>query len=456
MSQRWEAGLLATLVLALVGLVAREPVLLLAASIPLAYVAYGTYSTVSVPSELSATRTVEPTTAPPGRPVNVELAVTNESTRTLSDVRLVDQVPGELAVSVGSPRTGTTLRPGESATVSYEVIPRRGTFAFDPPRVRVRDAGAGATATATVPVTGDDRLVCRLDAEAPPIHEEGTGFVGRLTTDDPGRGIEFHSTREYRRGDSAERIDWRGYAKRNELQTVNYARHVSASVVLVLDARPPCHAVAGPGRPTALELSAYAATQAMSDLLRANTDVGVAVLGLEGPGPSGLHWMPPAGGETQRAHAIDVFDDAIELGRDVMGAEEGWRYAAAERDAAFESRSTVVRQAEQLVELTPPGSQYVLFSPLLDYVPVDFVQTWAAFGVPLTVLSPDVIPANTLDGQLDAGRRHIYLTQCQAAGARTVDWRRGTPLPVALERAFAANARLSERAGARVQSGGVR
>ena len=456
MSGRWEAGILVTLALALAGLVAREGVLLLAAAIPLIYVAYGSYATASVPSTLSARRTIDPSTAPPGRPVAVELTLTNDSNRTLSDVRFVDRVPEELAVSLGSPRTGTVLEPGETVSVSYEVIPRRGTFAFDPPRVRVRSAGAGATATETVPVEGDTSLVCRLDAEAPPLHEEGTGFVGRMTTDSPGRGLEFHSTREYRRGDSAERIDWRGYAKRNELQTVNYARHVSASVVLVLDARPPCHVVAGPGRPTALELAAYAATQALSDLLRAGSDVGVAVLGLEGPGPSGLHWMPPAGGERQRAQAVDIFDDAIALGKEVMAAEDGWRYVAAQRDAAFETRSGVTRQAEQLVELTPPGSQFVMFSPLLDQVPVDIVETWAAFDIPLTILSPDVVPANTLTGQLDGGQRHIHLANCQAAGARTVDWRRGTPLPVALERAFAANARLAAGGAASASPGGVR
>lgn len=277
-----------------------------------------------------------------------------------------------------------------------------------------------------------------------------------MTTDDPGRGIEFHSTREYRRGDPAERIDWRGYAKRNELQTVNYARNVSASVVLVLDARPPCHAVAGPGRPTALELGAYAATQTMTDLLRSNTDVGVAVLGLDGPGPHGLHWIPPAGGDQQRAHVLDVFDEAIDLGREVMGAQQSWRYAALETETAFEGRSAVTRQVDQLVELTPPGAQLILFSPLLDHVPVEFVERWAAFDIPQTVLSPDVVPANTLNGQLDASRRQFRLARCQAAGARTVDWRRGTALPVVLEQAFAANARLAARVGQTARSGGVR
>lgn len=456
-TRRWEGGVVATVVLAVLGLISRDGTLLLAAAIPLTYVAYGTLSSVTVLAELSAERTVEPTTAPPGRPVEVALTLTNDSNQTLSDLRVVDRVPSELAVSKGTPRAGTVLEPGESETIRYEVIPRRGEFQFESPRVRIRDSGAGAIDTDTVSTTGDDRLVCRLDAEAPPIYEEGSGYVGRLTANDPGRGVEFHSTRAYRRGDPAARIDWRGYAKRGTLRTVNYARQVSATVVAVVDARPISHVVAGPGRPTAVELSAYAAIQAISDLLRANNDVGIAVLGMSGPGPANLHWIPPGTGQQQRARALDVFNTAIDEGRAaVTGGTDDFADQILTDTPSLASGSAIDRQVERLVGLAPPGSQFVLFSPVLDDAAVDAVETWTAFGVPVSLLSPDVIPANTVGGQLDAVDRQTRLARCQATGARTVDWRRGTPLPIVLERAFAANARLSPRVGADAASGGGR
>jgi len=219
--------------------------------------------------------------------------------------------------------------------------------------------------------------------------------------------------------------------------------------------------VSGPGRPTAVELSAYAATQAISDLLRANNDVAVAVLGLDGEGHAGLHWIPPGGGQEQRARALRVFNAAIDQGRALVatseqgggpGAPAGPRGRRGRTVAASKRRT--MAQVERLVSLSPPGSQFVLFSPMLDDDAVDVVETWAAHGIPRSVLSPDVIPANTVGGQLSAVDRGRRLARCQATGARTVDWRRGTPLQVALERAFAVDTQVGTRITARTPRGG--
>lgn len=416
---RWRGGVAAAAVLAIAGLATTNGQILLSAVVPLAYVAYGSLSTADLPTELTATRTVEPTPAPPGRPVTITLTVRNDSDRALSDVRIVDGVPEDLAVMEGSPRVGTTLEAGESHTIEYVVVARRGDHEVGPPRVRLRSLGAGAVATATLPVDGDEQLVCRLDAEAPPLAEDGRNYVGQIPTDSPGRGLEFHSTRQYRHGDDANRIDWRHYAKRGTLATVNYREHRSASIVAVVDAREVCRVVAGPGRPTAVELASYAATHAMGEFLRSGHDVAVAIVGLDGPGPAGLHWLPPGSGEDQRSRAFDTFK------------------LAADADSTTSDPSA---QITRVLGLTPPGAQIALFSPLLDDVPVEAVETWLAHDHSVVALSPDVVTENTVSGQYEQIRRGTRLARCQAAGARALDWRRGTPLPVALESAFAADA----------------
>ena len=428
---RWRGAVVATVLLGFVGGIEGNGTVLLAGTIPLAYVAYGALSTASVPETLTVTRQVDPRVAPPGRPVTVTLSVTNDGDRTLSDLRVVDPVPEALAVLQGTPRGGGTLEPGETMTVSYTVIARRGEFDFPAPRVRVRSAGAGAVATADRTPAGETRLICRLDADAPPLSDIGDTRVGRLTTDSPGEGLTFHSTREYRHGDPAGRIDWRGYAKQGELATVNYDRQLSATVVFVLDAREAARVAAGPGRPTAVELGAYAATRSLNTLLGAGHGVAVAVVGVDGDGPGGLMWLPPGSGSEQRSRAIAALGDAL--------------------DAAPATERDPTRQARKIGGLVDRDAQFVLVSPLLDDIPVAMVEQWSAFGGSRTVLSPDIVASNTVSGQYEQVRRRTRLARCQAGGARTIDWRRGSPLPAILEATFAVEA---HRAGGGVRAGG--
>lgn len=419
---RWRGGVAAAVLLAVAGVVDQNGQLLLAASIPLIYVVYGSVSRAPAVDALSAERRIEPQPAPPGTVVTIGLRITNDGDRTVPDFRVADGVPEDLAVLDGSPRAGTTLEPGESVTLHYRTIARRGEYDFAPPEVRLRGFGAGAVATTTVPVEGEATLVCRLDADAPPIEDYGRGQVGTLTTDDPGSGISFHSVREYHPDDSADRIDWRHYAKRGELATVNYERRVSATVVVVVDARAGNFVVAGRGRPTAVELSAYAATHVVTDLLQKNHDVGVAVLGLNGPGPAGLHWLPPKSGAEQRSRALELFRTAVDAD---PPPKEG------------------LGQARKLLELVPPGTQITLCSPVLDDTPVTAAETWLGAGMPVSILSADVVPGSTVSGQYSTVRRRTRLTRAQAAGARVFDWQRGTPLPLVVEHAVAAEARTA-------------
>lgn len=421
---RWNGGVAAAVVLAAVGVGTGTGALFVAAAVPLAYVAYGALATTpSAEEAVETTREVSRTTVPPGRPVTVTLTVRNASERVLPDVRVVDRVPGPLRVLDGSPRGAATLRPGESTTVSYRVLAKRGAFSFDPPRVRVRSLAASAVSTADVPVAGDDRLTCRLDADLPPLAEQGAGYAGQLATDRPGEGVEFHSTREYVPGDPTARIDWRHYAKRDELATVNYREHRAADVVLVVDARPPSRVVAGPGHPSGVELSAYAATRALAELSRAGHEVGVALLGV-----ADAPWLAPDDGTRHRARARA----AIRRAADVADADDRSGDPTAPADAARE-----------LVDRVAPDTQVLLFSPLLDDGPVEALDVWGATGLARGAIAPDVLADNTVSGQLVGIRRHERLARCQRAGVRAVDWRRGTPLLLALDHALAA-----ERGGA--------
>ncbi|ARS89268.1 DUF58 domain-containing protein [Natrarchaeobaculum aegyptiacum] len=516
---RFRGAVAAALVLVVAALLEGVAILLLAALVPLAYVAYGTVAAGSPPvtgkrddedeQGLAVTRTIAPTTVPPGRPVTVTLEVTNRTSGPLADVRVIDGVPEKLAVHDGSPRGGGALEPGETLRLEYVLGSRRGAYDFDRVRVRVRSAGAGAVTTAFVYPGGDRTLHCRLDADAPPLASVGTDRVGQVTTDRAGEGISFHSTRAYRPEDPSHRIDWRHYAKRGTLATVSYEREVAASVVVVVDARERNRVVAAPGHPTAVELSAYAATRTLTDLCRRGHDVGLAVLGVDGDGPAGLSWLEPGNGPAHRSRALELLRSAAaETGGDGDGSSDdgdgvssgdertGHGDSAPERgrgrdreenavDRLFEDSRTRTeliegsdgggegeegeefeesagerrpnRQVRRLLELTAPETQLAVVSPMLDDWPVGALERLRAGGRSVRLVSPDVIPENTVSGQYTQVRRRTRLARSQAAGVRTVDWRRGTPLSLVVAYAFRVAAQQSGAAGRDVptQTGGT-
>ncbi len=432
---RWRGAVAVTIVLALVGLADQQPALVVAGMIPLGYVAVSSLTTASIPSEITAYRVVNPTPAPPGRAVTVTLTVANNSDRTIPDLRVADGVPTDLAVLEGTPRAGVALAPGETTTLQYIVAAKRGTHTFRRPHLRVRGAAGDARATTLLTTGGDETLDCRLDIDAPPLVDAGRGRVGRLSTDIPGEGITFHSTREYHPDDPADRLDWRHYAKHGELATTNYEQDVAATVVLVLDARERNHVVAGPGRPTAVEYGAYALTHALTDLLARGHTVGIAVVGIAGDGPGDLAWLAPASGRSHHAQAKSLLATTSETTLD---------------------RPDVTAQARQLIDLLPPGAQLLVTSPALDTSAVKLIETLRANDTPVTLLSPDVIPENTVSGQYVQVRRQTRLAHCQATGTRTIDWRRGTPLPIVLAEAYTAQARLPMHTSVRRSGGEAR
>ncbi|MDZ7731666.1 MAG: DUF58 domain-containing protein [Natrialbaceae archaeon] len=274
-----------------------------------------------------------------------------------------------------------------------------------------------------------------MDAEAPPIARTGKHPVGQLDSAIPGHGLVFHSTRAHHPDDPADRIDWRHYAKRGTLVSVNYERQVQTTVWLVVDAREENRVVAGPGRPSAIELAAYACTQTLADLIRSGHQVGLCVLGQDANGPTDLRFVPAGSGRGQRARIQHELDELLD-------------------DRS--SRSDISAQIRFISDLVTPGSQVAVFGPLLDDDSVTMVRRWRSVGHSVTILSPDVIPSNTFSGQFEQINRRTRLATCQRLGARTFDWRRGTPLPLIIDRAFTADARVPDAALETVPQGGGR
>lgn len=427
---RWHGALVAALATSAAGLYVGNHTFLLVGIVPLAYVVYG-YVTGLGPPSLEIERAVSDDRTNPGDPITVTLTVHNVGDRPIPDLRIVDNVPGEVAVIDGSPAAGVALRADETATVEYDVLPPRGTHEFGDVTVRGRSLAGTVVGTTTLEPTGTSTVTCDTLLDEFPLRDQTTPFPGQHPTDTGGQGIEFHSIREYRRGDPLSHIDWRRLARTGQLATVNYREERAAAVVFVIDARPAATFQPPQGGPSTTDYAVYAAARGFVTLTDAGHQVGVTTLA-----PAENHdWVPPGRGDTTEAAATDLFDrlQAAEHGGDPDAESSGRGPVAADGRGGPDGTELGLALLTRL----PSHAQVVFCTPLADDDPISVVETLLSNHHDVTVLSPTVTtPQSGQDptpGQavMDLSRR-TRLTDLQRLGVPAVDWNPETPLQVAL------------------------
>jgi uncharacterized repeat protein (TIGR01451 family) len=456
--RRWGVGLVATLALVGFGLLYANRTLLVAAVIPLTYVFYGAVSQAPERLDLAVTRRFDQPDPRPGDPVTVTLTVENAGESVLTDLRLIDGVPAELAVTDGAPRACVALAPGETATVTYTVVAKRGQFAFEHPVARARSLAATETRTETVEAGGDVTLACANAVRDAPVRDASLPRAGTLPTDTGGSGLEFYATRQYQSGDPMNRVDWRHYAKTGEFVTVQYRQEQSIRTVVVVDARPVGRVTPRPGYPTGAELCAYAGERLYDALDGAGTATTVTAVGVDPGtldglvGPDGLLWVDPettghvgrARQVFERLQTVADSDARSETLAEMMGRRES---ADGRTDGLSQTEPEQTKTAmatdggpdetvRRLLARLPPNAQVVLCSPLLDDWPVAFARALSVRGYPQLTLSPDVTGSDSLGGRILGADRRRRLRALGKTGATTVSWDVDQPIDHALRRSL--------------------
>lgn len=469
---RWRIGLAATLALVGVGLLFAEPTLLGAAVVPLAYVCYGVVSGLSTAPRLRATRSFDPEEPGPGEQVTVRLHLENTGDSVVPDLRVVDGVP-DLAVVEGSPHTATALAPGETATVSYDVVARRGEQEFDGPLVRARSVSASTVHTERVDVATGATLTCVTPAHDR-LSETVLRRVGQLSAGGRGEGTEFYATREYRRGDPMRRIDWRHVAKTGEFVTVEYRDQQATETAVVVDIREPGLGRPAAGHPSGASLSVEAADRLLAALDRANVLAGFGAAGVDPRGQlatvGNVAWAGTASRQSDPFVLLDDVRERVQTGAtpDVDGtggsagsgaqtdaSAGGDRQLAARVDGGSTGRSGASAGAddtdaasaretgdtetgssgtgggdvadesvEQLLGQIPAQAQVVLCTPALDGWPITFGRAATARGHGLVVVSPDITATGEAGPRLAGLRRRLRLRTLDQVG-EVVDWTPG-------------------------------
>ncbi|WP_158059433.1 DUF58 domain-containing protein [Halorussus halophilus] len=421
---RWNAGLTVALLTGAAGVLLQNPAIFLSSVVGFAYAAYQ-YGSRSPDLDVSVTRTVDDHTPVPSSDVNVSVTVTNESERTLADLRVVDGVPDQLEVASGSPRHATSLRPGESETFDYALTARRGEHRFGKTTLVAKNLSGASEQRDERDARDTDMdiehstITCETRAEEVPLPSRTSSYPGHITTDSGGEGVEFYATREYRPGDPLSRVDWKRVARTGEMTTVEFRETRAATVVVVVDVRTLAHVTRKDGEPDAVELGAYAAERLSDALLQQNNRVGLALFG-----PT-EEYLEPSGGTEQAARIRAMLRETPEPREQSVGLFSDRRRTRANR-----------QRFETLRKRLPDAAQIVYLSPMLDEGAVDMVERFEAYGHPVTVVSPNVT-GDTTGGTVERLDREERLSAVRGGGVRTIDWSPDEPIRTAIAAATA-------------------
>ncbi|WP_440010609.1 DUF58 domain-containing protein [Halomicrococcus sp. SG-WS-1] len=411
-TNRWRGVVGLALAASATALVADRPGLLLVAVLGVAFAAYPRLARTPDP-DVRVERRLSDANPRPGDEVTVTVTVTNEG-GVLPDVRVVDGVPALLAVTGGSPRTGTVLWPGRSVSFTYRVTAKHGRHSFEPTTVVARDLSGAHEVETSVAV--DTEIDCTTADADGPLRDQTLDDVGSVVADRGASGVEFSRTREYRPGDAMSRIDWNRYARTGELTTVEYRSDEAATVVLLVDARPSAYRAAGDG-PHAVAHGVSAAEQLLGSLHRNRNLVGLAAVGRESC------WLAPGAGRDHRVEA-----------RHLLATHPA--FTSTPPDDVDERRDRervdLDAQIEQLRGRLPDGAQVLLLSPLLDDDVVDAARHLDAHGHRVSAVSVDVTGDDSVGQRLAAVERRNRVSRLRSAGLPVVEWQTDTPLVAAL------------------------
>ena len=391
-----------------VGVFARSPALLLAggAVLSLGLVAR---SGEAPPATLAVSRELSTDSPAAGETVTVTVHVENVGDGALADLRVVDGVPAALPVVEGSARVATALRAGEATTFSYTVEATRGVHEWSRLRAATRDLAGSRERETTVEASTTLSCEPGLGAGADlPLRGLTTPYHGRQPTDVGGSGVEFHATREYRRGDPLRRVDWNRRARTGELATLELREERAATVVLLVDARREAYAAPDEASENAVERSVEAAGQAFAALLDGGDRVGVEGLAND------ECWLAPGSGTGHAARARDLLATHPVLS---PNPTEDPFYA-----------TTWLRGFRRRI---PGDAQVLFFTPALDDDAASVARRLDAYGHLVTVVSPDVTADDTPGHALASMERAARLRALRGAGLRVVEWD-DEPFPVAV------------------------
>lgn len=386
--------------------------LLVAGAVAIGYAAYARAMSAPSLTNLEIERKFSDSNPNPDETVSVSVTVENTGDQIVPDLRLVDVVPDPVEVLQGSPRIGTALRPGSSATFTYQIEAHRGEFSW-PAAVAAADSSGQYEEVGLLGT--ESELFCAPDLRTiteTPVRSQTSQLAGDVNTTVGGVGLEFFAQREYQMGDAMKRVNWKHLAKTGELATIEFREERSAKITLLFDARDSAYQSQQLGAPHALDRSIGAASEIFPSLYDDGNLIGIAAF------DTVPCWLAPSSGtqHVERARMLFATHPAVSpIPPDRLGLSK-----------------TYIDPLNHVRRQLPINSQIFMFSPLNDDYVEEVARRLDSAGHLVTIISPDNTATRTVGQQIAWVERSLRIRELRERGIRVVDWEADDSIMLAL------------------------
>lgn len=463
-TNRFNGAILLLFVFFIAGLLTVHSGLIGASVIILLFIFIGSIQSPPDPTNtLTGEYTLTPTTPRPGESVTVTLTLHNTGNKTFTDIRIIDTVPDELEVTSTNARLITTLRPDEQTELTYTVTAKRGDFNFETCYIRTRSPLGTSMRDVVFNIQNPATLTCSINIEDTPLEDEATDFIGQLLGKNSGEGLEFDKTREYHRGDSPRRINWRALAKRGELSTIMFREQQAATVTIILDARTRSFISQREGAQSAPVIGAYAAYQLTSALGISNHSVNMITPGISSDTPTkNKYGYYEFENKTHRENTYKAFEliedvecketnvnnDAVLNNLHRSNSTDGLRNGGGRETVfdAFNGQEITVKEfTTDLKRWGEKSSQYIFITPLLDDAMHTVCQEIGSIENAVIIVPNPTVNGTTittkaesngseLSERLLATQQAIRIETLRNTGITVIDWNPKESLETACEK----------------------
>jgi uncharacterized protein (DUF58 family) len=413
---RFMVGLGLAFALAVVGLAFHNAQLALLSIPPLFYSATLLMSAALLPTpSIEVRRIVDRTRISEEETLEVSLAMASLD-KSYPMILAQDEIPNGMACVSGDIYYQGPLDTGQpQPLIQYTLEGVRGVYEFSALQALVWSPFGLAVTETAIEAPIEVRFLPHYERLGP-VHirpRKTRAFAGPIRSNLPGSGIDFYGCRTFTQGDDMRRINWRAYARTNELIICDYEQERIADVNLILDARVRAHAFVGTQH--TFEFATRATASLAASFCSQGNNVGLLVYG------DVVNWVFPGVGRSQVDRILDALSQA----------------QLANKIAFDDLRQIPAR-------LFPPYSQLVLISCNLDEDDIETLALLKSKGYSILFISINTLPLEhaelphsdetELAARIANLRRTLYLGSLARYGLQVVDWNPRVPLGEGFER----------------------